>query len=255
MVFILYIFCMFYLLYILYMPRVLQIPSRSNELIPTIVAEIQKEEPSCRWPFQPINSDWRWTYSVWPWTENCSRIYYKDSIKRFWDERHIHFVKEIDGKIFAAVWDDLPWLPDTSWYWKLIMSDDKWKTWGKLLQNDRANFTSMRKIWDTYFLWEDAWIKTPTSRVLKTKDFKKFSVALQLPKKYAWNIVWWVLYKWKYWIGTFVDRKWMIPTLWSSKDWIKWVLEREYPKAVKDRHWVYRIQIINGNIDIAYNNK
>lgn len=249
------IFSMFYLLHILLMARTISLPQFKIEDIPLIVTEIQKEEQSCRWPFQPLNSEWRGTYSVWPWTENCSRIYYQNKIIRFWDERHVHFVKVFDKNIFAAVWDDLPWLSETSWYWKLIMSSDNWKTRKTLLQNDRANFTSMRKIWDYYYFWEDAWIKKPTSSILRSKDLKTFDKVWTLPKWFEWNIVWWEYVDWKYWIWTFVDKKWMKPSLWSSKNWLKRTLEKDYGKAEKDWHWIYRLRIVNGKLDIAYNNK
>jgi len=248
-----YSFFMIWFLHFLIMPKILKIPEWSQEQIPAIVADVQKTEPSCRWPFQPLNSDFWWTYSVWPWTEDCSRIYYKDKLLRFWDERHVHWVKVYDWKVFAAVWDDLPWFPTTNWYWKLIMSDDNWKTRKTLLQNDRANFTAMRKIWEYYYFWEDAWIKKPTSWILKSKDLKTFTKVWTLPKWYEWNIVWWEYIDWKYWIWTFVDTKWMTPSLRSSNDWKKWKLEKDYWKASMDWLWVYRIRNINWKIDIAYN--
>lgn len=235
--------------------RILSIPKFNIADTKDIVAEIQNCEPSCRWPFQPMNSE-RWgTYSIWPWSEDCSRIYCKDKLMRHWNERHIHFVKVYDWIIFAAMWDDLPRLPETKWYWKLICSKDDWKTRVTILNNDRANFTAMWKIWEYYYFWEDAWIKKPTSKVLKTKDLKTFVKVFQLPTKYAGNIVWWTLVDGKYYIWTFVDRKWMIPTLWSTTDWKKRVLEKDYGKVEKDWHWIYRLTVVSNALDIAYNIK
>ncbi|HNG97027.1 MAG TPA: hypothetical protein PLW93_02025 [Candidatus Absconditabacterales bacterium] len=240
---------------LLSMARTITLPQFSMDDVPLIVAGIQKTEPSCRGPFQPPNSEYWGTYSVGDGREDCANIYYKNKLLYHGEERHVHFVYKFGDKIFAAVGDDLPYFEETAGYGKLLMSSNSGKTRDIVLQNDRANFTAMRKIGEWYYFGEDAGIKKPTSRILKSKDLITFTTVFTLPKEYAGNIVGGTYFDKKYWIGTFVDRKGMIPSLWSSTDGKKRILEKDYGRAKKDRHGIYRITIKNNKLDIAYNDK
>jgi hypothetical protein len=165
-------------------------------------------------------------YSQGDGTERCAYIFKIDtdsklSVVYYDNARHIHTVafNPITKKLYASQGDDIPWLAETRWQSKFIVSDDYGLTWKTLQHFPRANYIPI--IFDKHgcvIVWEDSAQYSPSSRLMKSCDDKRFSVLLTLSGDEQAN--WWSWYQsgTEIYIGTVVDQAWFVPTVWKSAD-------------------------------------
>jgi hypothetical protein len=181
-------------------------------------------------------------YTQWDGTEHCAYIFKIDTDRKlsvvYYDAaRHIHTVafNPVTKKLYAAQGDDVPWLPETQWQSKFIVSDDYGVTWEILQNYPRSNYIPI--MFDTkgcVLVGEDSAQYSPSSRLMRTCDDKRFQTLITLSwseqaNRWSWYQSWSQMY-----VGTVIDRAGYIPTVWkSSDDGLTWAKDTEYTAATQ----------------------
>ncbi len=159
-------------------------------------------------------------------TELCAYIFKMDtdgrlSIVYYDTARHMHTVafNPITKRLYASQGDDIPWLSQTQWQWKFIVSDDYGETWRVLLHHPRANFIPI--FFDSQWcviVGEDSAQYNPSSRLMRTCDDRRFTTLVTLSGDEQAN--WWSWYQsWTdIYVGTVIDQEWFVPTVWKSEN-------------------------------------
>ena len=159
-------------------------------------------------------------------TERCAYIFKVDtgarlSVVYYDNARHIHTVafNPVTKKLYAAQGDDVPRLPETQWQAKFLVSSDYGVTWQVLQNYPRANYIPI--LFDSkgcVIVGEDSAQYSPSSRLMRTCDDKRFHTLLTLSwdeqaNRWSWYQSWSEMY-----VGTVIDQAGYIPTVWKSSD-------------------------------------
>jgi len=190
-----------------------------------------------------LGNIYMWLYTQWDGTERCAYIFKIDtgsklSVVYHDDARHIHTVafNPISKKLYASQGDDVPWLPETQWQSKFIVSDDYGVTWRVLQHYPRANYIPI--IFDTkgcVIVGEDSAQYSPSSRLMRTCDDRRFQTLITLSGYQEANWRSWYQQGEEIHVGTVVDRSGFSPTVWRSRDdGQTWQLVISYGTGTKD---------------------
>jgi len=175
-------------------------------------------------------------------TERCAYIFKineagKLSIVYYDQARHIHTIafNPVTKKLYAAQGDDVPRLPETKGQSKFLVSSDYGVT-RKILQHyPRANYIPI--MFDSNWcviVGEDSAQYSPSSRLMRTCDDKRFQTLITLSWSEQANRWSWYQTGSEMYVGTVVDEAGYIPTVWKSADDGKtWAKVTEYAGATK----------------------
>ncbi len=159
-------------------------------------------------------------------TERCAYIFKitkagKLSIIYYDAARHIHTVafNPVTKKLYAAQGDDVPWLPETKNQSKFLVSADYGVTWEVLQNYPRSNYIPI--LFDSkgcVIVGEDSAQYSPSSRLMRTCDDKRFETLITLSGSEQANRWSWYQSGSDMYVGTVIDQAGYIPTVWKSSD-------------------------------------